>query len=136
MVIVSSLFVTWSNLLIARPIFKIKGLYFPDFGTLNLWKAPDQLIWFLIGCGALVLIPSSSLKIAGINGLLVILMIYFFQGIAVVSFFFQKKKFPRFLRLIFYTLIAIQQIFLLFIIGLGLFDMWLNFRKLNLKNNQ
>ena len=136
MVIASSLFVTWFNLLITRPIFKIKGLYFPDFGALNLWKAPDQLIWFLIGCGALILIPSSSFKIAGLNGLLVILMIYFFQGIAVVSFFFQKKKFPRSLRFIFYALIAIQQIFLLFIIGLGLFDMWLNFRKLNLKNNQ
>jgi uncharacterized protein YybS (DUF2232 family) len=136
MVIASSLFVTWSNLLIARPIFKKKGLSFPDFGTLNLWKAPDPLIWVLIGCGALLLVPASSFKIIGLNGLLVILMIYFFQGIAVVSFFFEKKRFPRFLRLIFYSLIALQQIFLLFIIGIGLFDMWMNFRKLNLKNNQ
>jgi uncharacterized protein YybS (DUF2232 family) len=136
MIIVSSLFVTWSNLLIAKPLFKKKGLFFPDFGTLNLWKAPDSLIWFLIACGALLLVPAHPLKIIGLNGLLVILMIYFFQGIAVVSFFFEKKKFPRFLRLIFYSLIALQQIFLLFIIGIGLFDMWMNFRKLNLNNNQ
>jgi uncharacterized protein YybS (DUF2232 family) len=136
LVIVSSLFVTWSNLLIAKPIFKKKGLFFPDFGTLNLWKAPDSLIWFLIACGGLLLVPTGSFKIIGLNGLLVILMIYFFQGIAVVSYFFEKKRFPRFLRLIFYSLIALQQIFLLFIIGIGLFDMWMNFRKLNLKNNQ
>jgi uncharacterized protein YybS (DUF2232 family) len=136
MAIASSLFVTWSNLLIARPILKLKGLYIPDFGALNLWKAPDQLIWLLIGCGLLILMPASSIKIIGLNGLLVILTIYFFQGIAVVSFFFQKKRFPRALRLVFYFLIAVQQIFLLFIIGLGLFDMWINFRKLNLKNNQ
>jgi uncharacterized protein YybS (DUF2232 family) len=136
LVIVSSLFVTWSNLLIAKPIFKKKGLFFPDFGMLNLWKAPDSLIWFLIACGGLLVVPTGSFKIIGLNGLLVILMIYFFQGIAVVSYFFEKKRFPRFLRLIFYSLIAIQQIFLLFIIGIGLFDMWMNFRKLNLKNNQ
>jgi uncharacterized protein YybS (DUF2232 family) len=136
MVIASSLFVTWSNLLIARPILKLKGLYMPDFGELNLWKAPDLLIWVLIACGLLVLMPASSFKIIGLNGLLVILTIYFFQGIAVVSFFFQKKRFPRALRFFFYFLIAVQQIFLLFIIGLGLFDMWINFRKLNLKNNQ
>jgi uncharacterized protein YybS (DUF2232 family) len=136
MAIASSLFVTWSNLLIARPILKLKGLAIPDFGALNLWKAPDWIIWLLIGCGALILMPASSIKIVGLNGLLVLLTIYFFQGIAVVSFFFQKKRFPRALRLVFYFLIAVQQIFLLFIIGLGLFDMWINFRKLNLKNNQ
>jgi uncharacterized protein YybS (DUF2232 family) len=57
--------------------------------------------------------------------------VYFFQGIAVVSYFFNKKRFPRTLRIFLYSLIAIQQIILLLIIGLGIFDMWLNFRKLN-----
>ncbi|MBW2176623.1 MAG: DUF2232 domain-containing protein, partial [Deltaproteobacteria bacterium] len=56
---------------------------------------------------------------------------YFLQGIAVVSYYFEKKRFPRALRLFLYSLIALQQILLLLIIGLGLFDMWLNFRKLN-----
>ena len=65
--------------------------------------------------------------------MLILLMVYFLQGIAVVSYFFEKKRFPRMLRLFLYSLIALQQIILLFIIGLGLFDMWLNFRKLNLK---
>ena len=136
MVIVSSLFVTWSNLLIARPLFKKKGLFFPDFGALNLWKAPDPLVWVLIGSGALLMVPAGALKIIGLNSLLVILVIYFFQGIAVVSYFFEKKRFPTFLRLIFYTLLAIQQLFLLCVIGIGLFDIWINFRKLNIENNE
>ena len=97
---------------------------------LNLWKAPDYLVWVLIGCGGFLMLPGSTLKIIGINGLLVLLMIYFFQGIAIVSFFFEKKQFPRLLRIFFYSLIAIQQIILLVVIGLGLFDMWLNFRKI------
>jgi hypothetical protein len=81
------------------------------------------------------MVPVSSFKIIGLNSLLVILVIYFFQGIAVVSYFFEKKRFPTFLRLIFYTLLAIQQLFLLCVIGIGLFDIWINFRKLNVENN-
>lgn len=134
MVAVSTLLVAWSNLLMARPFFKRRGVFYPDFGALNLWKAPEYLIWVLIGCGGLLLIPGSFFKIVGLNGLLVLMIVYFFQGIAIVSYFFEKKRFPRFLRLFLYTLIAIQQIILLFIIGLGLFDMWLNFRKINAKN--
>ena len=56
--------------------------------------------------------------------------IYFFQGIAIVSFFFEKKRLPVALRFILYSLIVVQQFLLLLIIGFGFFDMWLNFRKL------
>jgi hypothetical protein len=34
------------------------------------------------------------------------------------------------LRFFLYTLVAIQQIVLLVVIGIGFFDMWLNLRKL------
>jgi uncharacterized protein YybS (DUF2232 family) len=115
----------------AKPFLKRRGLSYPDFGTLNLWKSPDWLIWVLIGCGGLILMPGTTLKVMGLNGLLVLLLIYFFQGIAIVSFFFEKKKLPRLLRIFLYSLIAIQQVVLLVIIGLGVFDMWLNFRKIN-----
>jgi uncharacterized protein YybS (DUF2232 family) len=134
MVTASFLLVTWSNLLMARPILKSRGLFIPEFGALKLWKAPDYLIWVLIGCGGFLMLPGSTLKIVGLNGLLVLLILYFFQGIAIVSFFFEKKQFPRLLRVFFYTLIAIQQIVLLVVIGLGIFDMWINFRKINIKN--
>ena len=130
MVTASFLMITWSNLLMARPLLKRRGLFSPAFGALKLWQTPDYLVWVLIGCGGLLLLPGSTLKIIGLNGLLVLLMIYFFQGIAIVSFFFEKKQLPRPLRFFFYSLIAIQQIILLVVIGLGLFDMWFNFRKL------
>ena len=130
MVAASFLMVTWSNLLMARPLLKRWGLFYPAFGVLNLWKAPDYLIWVLIGCGGFLMLPGSALKIIGLNGLLILLMVYFFQGIAIVSFFFEKKRFPRMLRIFFYSLIAIQQLVLLVVIGMGLFDMWFNFRKI------
>ncbi len=78
----------------------------------------------------MLLIPKISLKLLGTNGLLILMTIYFFQGIAIVAFFFDKKQLPRFLRIVLYSLIAVQQLLLLVVIGLGFFDVWLNFRKL------
>ena len=134
MVIGTTLFIAWINLLMARGILPVKGIFFPDFGALNQWKAPDALIWILIGCGGMLLMPVTGLKMLGLNGLLILLVVYFLQGIAVVSYYFDKKRFPRALRLFLYSLIALQQFILLLVIGLGLFDMWLNFRKLNTQN--
>jgi uncharacterized protein YybS (DUF2232 family) len=130
LVVASTLFVSWTNLLVAKPILKRHGFFYPSFGSLKHWKAPEFLVWGIIGCGLLLLLPERTFKFFGLNGLLIMLTIYFFQGIAIVSFYFEKKKFPRMLRVFLYSLIALQQVILLVIIGLGFFDMWLNFRKL------
>ncbi|MFO7685739.1 MAG: DUF2232 domain-containing protein [Desulfobacterales bacterium] len=129
----AALFLAWTSLLLARPLLRRHRLYYPDFGRLNLWKAPEQLVWSVIGCGLLLMIPENTVKLFGINGLLILMTIYFFQGIAIVSFYFEKKRFPRLLRIILYSLIALQQVVLLVVVGLGFFDMWLNFRKLGVE---
>jgi uncharacterized protein YybS (DUF2232 family) len=130
LIVAAFFFVSWTNLLLAKPIFKSRELFYPSFGSLKLWKAPEFLVWGIIGCGLLLLLPDKTFKIFGLNGLLILITIYFFQGIAIVSFYFEKKRFPRGLRFFLYSLIALQQAILLVIIGLGFFDMWLNFRKL------
>jgi uncharacterized protein YybS (DUF2232 family) len=130
LVVASTLFVSWTNLLVAKPILKSHGCFYPSFGSLKNWKAPEFLVWGIIGCSLLLLLPEKIFKFFGLNGLLIMLTIYFFQGIAIVSFYFEKKNFPRLLRVFLYSLIALQQVVLLVIIGLGFFDMWLNFRKL------
>ncbi|HJO63605.1 MAG TPA: DUF2232 domain-containing protein, partial [Desulfobacterales bacterium] len=100
-----------------------------------LWKAPDFLVWGVIGCGLTLLLPSKALKMFGLNGLIILMTIYFFEGIAIVSFYFEKKEFSRILRLFLYTLIVLQQIILFLIIGIGFFDTWLNFRRLGIKKS-
>ncbi len=127
--IASSLIVVWTNLLISKPILKIKKLSYPEFGSLNQWKAPEFLVWFAIGCGVLLLIPNHILKLIGLNGILVMMAVYFFQGIAIVSFYFETKNFPRMLRILLYGIIFLQQLILLLLIALGFFDIWLDFRK-------
>jgi len=128
--IVSTLFVIWSNLLLARPLLRSRELFCPDFGTLNEWKAPEPLVWLVILSGVLVLLPNTGLKLLGVNSLIIMMMIYFFQGIAIVSFYFEKKQFPRLLRGILYGLIALQQLVLLLVIAAGFLDMWIDFRRL------
>ncbi len=128
--VISTLFVAWTSLLLSRPLLRRLKLFCPDFGSLNHWKAPDPLVWAAIGSGLMLLIPATWIKLAGINALLVLMTIYFFQGIAIVSYYFEKKRFPLILRVFLYALIALQQFLLLLIIGLGFFDIWLNIRRL------
>ena len=134
--IASTLFVAWTSLLISRPLLKSRSLYYPDFGPLNLWKPPEHLVWGVIGCGLVLLIPSGSVKLIGLNGLIMLMAVYFFTGIAIVSFYFERKRFPRLLRIFLYSLIALQQFVLILVIGLGFFDVWLNFRKIKPPNTK
>lgn len=130
------LFVTWVCLILSRPLLRARQLPHPDFGPLNRWQAPEALVWVAIACGALLLIPEKSVKVLGLNGLLILMTVYFFQGIAITAFFFQKKRFPVILRVFLYSLIAVQQFLLLLVIGMGFFDTWLNLRKLDASNSQ
>jgi uncharacterized protein YybS (DUF2232 family) len=126
----STLMVTWVSLLVSRRLCQRQGLSFPDYGSLDRWRAPEPMVWGVIGSGALLLVPSIGAKLLGLNGLIVFMTIYFFQGIAIVAYFFQKKRIPRLARVALYGLIAIQQVIMLAVIGIGFFDTWFNFRKL------
>ncbi|MBF0225461.1 MAG: YybS family protein [Desulfobacterales bacterium] len=127
------IFTSWINILLSRTLLKKNNLLFPNFGQLNRWMAPEQLIWGIIICGGLLLLPNEALDFVCLNGIIILSTIYFFQGIAIVSFYFEKKEFPAPLKALLYCLILLQQILLLVVIGLGIFDIWFDFRKLNSK---
>jgi uncharacterized protein YybS (DUF2232 family) len=130
MAVTTILVVAWANLIMGRAMLLRRGLAAPDFGPLNRWKAPEALVWVAIGGGLLLLAPVLPLKLVGANAVLILMAVYFFQGIAIVSYFFHRKALPRPMRVFLYGLIAIQQIFLLLVIILGFFDLWFNFRRL------
>jgi uncharacterized protein YybS (DUF2232 family) len=129
------LFTAWMNFLLSRVMLQKKNIQTLAGAPLIAWKAPEQLVWGMIGSFLLLLIPVEMLKIAGLNGLIIFMTIYFFQGIAIVSFYLEKKKIPVPLRVLFYGLIGIQQILALMVIGLGFFDVWINFRRIGINNN-
>ena len=99
--------------------------------SLTEWKAPDFLVWGLIVSGFAIFIPGfESFKTLAANLLLVFGACYFFQGLAIIAFYFNKNHVPRFVRGVVYLFIVFQQIFTLFVVGLGLFDLWVDFRRL------
>ena len=117
------------NILICRTLFKVAKLACPNFGDLSLWKASDHLVWVLIVSGAGLLIPLLWIKFTALNFLILCLFIYFLQGIAIIEFFFKRKKAPFYLRFLFYFLIMIQQYLMFFVVAAGIFDLWIDFRK-------
>jgi uncharacterized protein YybS (DUF2232 family) len=130
LVIMSTLFVSWVNILLARQVFTARKLFFPDFGPLNQWKAPELLVWGAIAGAVLLFVPLRGVKMLGLNVLLILMLVYFFQGIGIASYFFEQKRFPRLLRIFLYSLIALQQVVVLVVIAFGFFDVWVDFRKL------
>jgi len=131
MFLVSYLTTLWMNILIIRNLLLRKGLTLKNMTRLNCYRSPDVLVWVVILFGLALMLPNQTAKAVSINCLIVLMLVYFFQGIAVVSFFFAKKNSPMFLRVVCYSLIAVQLYFLIMVIGLGFFDNWLNFRKLD-----
>ncbi|WP_020588640.1 DUF2232 domain-containing protein [Desulfobacter curvatus] len=131
MFMISFVTTLWLNILIIRKLLESKGITIKSIERLNLYKAPDILVWAFIGCAMTLMIPAGPVKIFGINCLIVLMLVYFFQGIAVVSFFFQKKNVPMALKGFCYFLIAVQVYVLILVVGLGFFDNWIDFRKLS-----
>lgn len=129
------LFSAWLNILLTKIVLRTGTDNYQALVALNAWKTPDFLVWGVIGCALILLLPGSFLKMLGLNGMVVFTIIYFFQGIAIISFYFEKKKIPTALRVLLYGTIIIQQIFILAIAGIGFFDVWLNFRQFGKNNN-
>ncbi len=122
----------WANILFTRTILTKKGIRLKQFEALNTWQAKEILVWPVIVSFLLLIIPEKNIKLFGLNFIIVLMPVYFFQGIAIVSFFFQKKKFPLLVKFFIYSIIVIQQIFIPLIIGIGFFDTWIDFRKLKI----
>jgi uncharacterized protein YybS (DUF2232 family) len=96
----------------------------------KIWKLPDSFIWLGIASALLALLPAPVLQPVGINCLLMVGIIYMYQGIAVLVFFCDKWKIPFFFRLPLYTLAVIQSAGALLLTIAGIADTWLDFRKI------
>ncbi len=119
----------WMNVLAVRSLLRRQGDGLPALGDLSLWKAPEGLVWVLIAAGVTMLLPFDVIDSIGLNILIVCCLLYLLQGLAIVSFFFQRKRVPPLLRWLFYLLIAVQQYMVILVIAFGLFDLWVDFRK-------
>jgi uncharacterized protein YybS (DUF2232 family) len=127
--------VVLANVLLLCRRFPDKRPQWISIANLREWNGPEPMVWGLIVCGfALVLPGFERVRAGAANMLLVIAAFYFAQGLSIIAYFFHKNNVPRFLRAVTYVLIAFEQIFTVLVVGLGLFDLWGDFRRLK-KNN-
>ncbi|MBI2209070.1 MAG: DUF2232 domain-containing protein [Deltaproteobacteria bacterium] len=104
-------------------------------GDVREWKSPEPLVWCFILAGFSLFLPVGGvLKALALNSFLGIAVFYFLQGLAIVAYYFHHKNVPYFLRSLAYILIVFEQLFTLFVVGLGLFDLWGDFRRLKKKD--
>jgi len=130
---VSLAFAMWLNLLLGQIILKRRGISIPDLGDLSLWRPPENMVWFLIGGGIMLLLPYRIMEIIGGNIVILMLFAYFLAGVAIVRFFLKKANISLPLRIVTYVLIFLQQFVTVIVTAIGLFDLWFDFRKLNKK---
>lgn len=124
-----ALLMAWANLLLLRSIAARREPQAPR-QDLTSWRAPEPLVWVLILAGAVVWAADGLLFWVGVNLVMVLGVVYFFQGLAVMAYWLEKKNAPKLLRYGLYLLIAVE-IFLAVGVALaGLFDLWFNFRRL------
>ncbi len=129
LIVIISIFIVWMNVLIGKNILSNAGTPQPNLTLLASWKTPDFFIWIFIISGGLNFVPHDDFNFFGLNLFLIICFVYLLQGLAIISFIFQSKNVPVFLRFLFYFFIAIQQFLMIPIATAGLFDIWVDFRK-------
>lgn len=109
---------------------KVKGIWnFAGFQPPFFW------VWGLIGSGFLFFLNAywlalSPLKIVALNLLIIALFVYFIQGLSVLAFV-TKRFSPLFRFSIYGLLVLFLQLLGTVIVGLGLTDVWFDFRKIN-----
>ncbi len=108
---------------LARGRYTVPGRPFPE------WKVPEQLVWILIVSGFLVAFVDGLPGIFALNLLVILLPIYFLQGLAVIDCFFRRKAFSPMFRAVGYVLVTLVNPLPMVVTGLGIFDMWADFRK-------
>ncbi len=103
--------------------YQISGMPFAN------WRLPAGLIWLLIVSGFATFAPVEQLALIGRNLLAILLPLYFLQGLAVVSNFLQRKAYSPLLKGLVYALLFILNPLPLIITGVGVFDLWIDFRQ-------
>jgi len=121
---------TWLNLSLGNWLLRKKDKELTPWPDYKEWKLPEPLVWLVVFAGVTILLLPSPLSTIGLNGLIVCMTLYFFQGLAIAANLLNRWSVPRLLRLLIYALIFIQTYGIILLSFLGLADVWADFRKL------
>jgi uncharacterized protein YybS (DUF2232 family) len=100
------------------------------FGDLVRWTTPEWLIWVLLVTGFGLFIPSAALSTSALDCFICVAAIYFCQGLAIMAFYFRLLSMPSLARGLVYTITAVQPVLAVLVCVAGVFDLWIDFRRL------
>ncbi len=96
---------------------------------INRWYLPDVVVWAFIIATALALLPLGGLRVLGGNLMGVLAMAYALQGWAVMSYLFEHRQVHPAVQGATYMILLLWPVFVVFLVLLGLFDVWTDSRK-------
>jgi uncharacterized protein YybS (DUF2232 family) len=97
---------------------------------LSRWSASEWLVWLLLASGFGLFIPIGAVSDIALNGFICVAAIYFCQGLAIVGFYFHTLAVPAIVRGIIYFVVFAQPVVAAIVCVAGVFDMWIDFRRL------
>jgi uncharacterized protein YybS (DUF2232 family) len=104
------------------------------FGDLARWSAPEWLVWPLLVSGFAWFLPIVSIANIAVNCFLIIVGIYFCQGLAIMAFYFKQLRMPVAARGLIYFVTLAQPVLMAVVGAAGIFDLWVDFRRLKKPN--
>ena len=104
----------------------------PDY---KFWRLPEQLIWAFILFGLISAFGQGFFQKAGINCIIIIALIYSFQGLAIVVFYLDKLNVPKFIRAVIYIMIILQSFGSILLTVAGIADVWFDIRRIDQRKN-
>ena len=107
------------------------GLFHP--ARFSGWVAPEQAIWVFIGSGGLLFFAEGILGTLGLNLFSLVLVVYFLQGLAILIHFLESRNVPVFFWTLIFFVIVLQPLLIGVAVGLGIFDIWIDLRKIRTK---
>jgi uncharacterized protein YybS (DUF2232 family) len=99
------------------------------------WRAPELLIWALIAAGFAAAFSIGTVQTVATNVLIILLPVYFLQGLAVVEYFLSRKGWSLLWRSCSYLMLLLINPLPVIVTGVGVFDLWADFRKPRLKKD-
>jgi len=100
------------------------------------WAVPDRTVWIFIGSGALFFLADNILGAIAMNLFVIALVVYFLQGMAILIYFLESKNVPVFFWVLIFFVIVLQPLLIGVGIGLGIFDTWMDTRKIRVSQEQ
>jgi uncharacterized protein YybS (DUF2232 family) len=128
MILIMVMFTTGINMIIGNWLLQ-KNTGSSPWPSSQHWRLPDWLVWGVIMAMIALMSSPGGLNTFGLNLLLILALLYFFQGMGVLRSLLARWSVPPPLRALIYFLSMVQYHGIILIAILGVIDVWADFRR-------